>query len=379
MSSKERLLVAMQNKKPDMVPVAPDISNMIPCKLTGKPFWDIYLYNDPPLGYAYLEAVKKFKFDGWDCGYVGLGPSKYDKKEFKQEIISKTDEKIVVKETFKTSDGDLWQEIIFRPDYTPVVTKPLIKKIPDDFKIYIKYFFPDPAGSDDNEFQKWKKAVGDDGIVTCGSAYYPGFQMLVDMFDGHLEQITYAYYDYPELFDEYRDVCDDYIVKLTKRMIETKPDYIMLGASGTITLQSPELFRKFGLPTLKKVTKLAKEAGLPSLVHSCGKEKELVKICAEETDLSCINPLEIPPMGDCDLKELKEKYGSKIALMGNLHTTEVMLKGTVKDVENAAKKAIDHAGKDGGFILSTGDQCGRDTPEENIYKLVEVARSYGKY
>lgn len=44
MTSKERILVAMQNKEADMVPVSPDISNMIPCKLTGKPFWDIYLY-----------------------------------------------------------------------------------------------------------------------------------------------------------------------------------------------------------------------------------------------------------------------------------------------------------------------------------------------
>jgi hypothetical protein len=26
-----------------------------------------------------------------------------------------------------------------------------------------------------------------------------------------------------------------------------------------------------------------------------------------------------------------------------------------------------------------GDQCGRDMPPENIFKLVEVARTYGKY
>ena len=24
-------------------------------------------------------------------------------------------------------------------------------------------------------------------------------------------------------------------------------------------------------------------------------------------------------------------------------------------------------------------QCGRDTPDENIFKLIEVARTYGKY
>jgi len=42
MTSKERMLTAFRNQQPDIVPVSPDISNMIPAKLTGKPFWDIY-------------------------------------------------------------------------------------------------------------------------------------------------------------------------------------------------------------------------------------------------------------------------------------------------------------------------------------------------
>ena len=58
------------------------------------------------------------------------------------------------------------------------------------------------------------------------------------------------------------------------------------------------------------------------MIHSCGKERILIKWCAEEeTDLNCINPLEIAPMGDCDLAEIKQSFGSRLALMGNLHTT----------------------------------------------------------
>jgi len=33
----------------------------------------------------------------------------------------------------------------------------------------------------------------------------------------------------------------------------------------------------------------------------------------------------------------------------------------------------------GGSILSTGDQCGRDTPDENIPAMVDVAGDYGRY
>ena len=39
----------------------------------------------------------------------------------------------------------------------------------------------------------------------------------------------------------------------------------------------------------------------------------------------------------------------------------------------------DDAGAEGGFVLSTGDQCGRDTPEENILAMIETAKYYGKY
>ncbi|HEY5140208.1 MAG TPA: uroporphyrinogen decarboxylase family protein, partial [Methylococcales bacterium] len=88
---------------------------------------------------------------------------------------------------------------------------------------------------------------------------------------------------------------------------------------------------------------------------------------------------EIPPMGDCDLKEIKLKYGYKLALKGNLHTTEVMLFGTREKVETECKKAIDDAADGGGFILSTGDQTPRDTPEENIFALQKIAETYGKY
>jgi uroporphyrinogen decarboxylase len=142
---------------------------------------------------------------------------------------------------------------------------------------------------------------------------------------------------------------------------------------------APAIFRELALPIVQRVTALCAQEGLPSHIHSCGPERELVKICAEETDLTVIDPLEIPPMGDCDLGELKRLYGKRLVLKGNLHTTRVMLHGSPEDVVEACKRAIDDAAEGGRFILSTGDQCGRDTPEENLQAMIETARSYGRY
>ena len=65
--------------------------------------------------------------------------------------------------------------------------------------------------------------------------------------------------------------------------------------------------------------------------------------------------------------------------MGNLHTTNVMLYGSTELVKLESLKAIKAAGVNGGFVLSTGDQCGRDTPFENIFTMVNTAKEYGQY
>jgi uroporphyrinogen decarboxylase len=161
--------------------------------------------------------------------------------------------------------------------------------------------------------------------------------------------------------------------------LETKPDFICVGGSGTLVFQSPVIFRQLAFPAVKKVLELAERDGMMSHIHSCGPEKALVRIMAEETSLTVIDPLEEPPMGDCCLAEIKQLYGKTMTLKGNLHTTRTMLQGTPQDVAAASRKAIDDAAEGGRFILSTGDQCGRDTPFENLQAMIETARSYGKY
>jgi len=43
MNSKERFLTAMKNGQADRVPCTPDFSCMIPCRMTGKPYWESLL------------------------------------------------------------------------------------------------------------------------------------------------------------------------------------------------------------------------------------------------------------------------------------------------------------------------------------------------
>ncbi|MHB1456247.1 MAG: uroporphyrinogen decarboxylase family protein [Armatimonadota bacterium] len=376
MTSKERMLIAMQNGVPDRVPAAPDFSTMIPERLTGKPTWDIELYGNPPLWKAYIDAVKYFGTDGWFI-YGGVGLKTDSKVEFRARIISQDDERIRREVIYVTPIGEMVSETVYFKSNSATTTVKPIKNLKDDFE-KLKYLYPEILGYDTAYLEETRKELGDLGALGC-TCTYPGFQNWFTVCNTGLEELSYTYMDYPELIEEWRVMEHERSIKIMEMTIDAKPDFILLGGSGSITMQSPSLFRELSLPTIKQMTRMAKEAGIPTMIHSCGKERALVEMCANETDLNCVNPLEIPPMGDCDLAEIKQTFGHKVAMMGNLHTTEVMLKGSPEDVEREALKCIEDAASGGGFILSTGDQCGRDTPDANIRKLVEVCEKYGRY
>ncbi len=386
MTSKERMLTAFRNKQPDRVPASPDISNMIPAKLTGKPFWDIYLNGNPPLWKAYIEAVKYYKIDGWQ--YAGqLGPlidsnkalrpvNENDKRKFKNELVNKTDDVIVVRTYCRTPKGELWSETHYYRNQPPWTTRKYFKDFEKEFE-HLQYFYPDPSNLSGEAYWTITKAMGDLG-TTGLSIGLPGFQNLFELIDGGLPEICRLYMQKRHLIEEYRRMFHDYTVSYAERGLQIQPEFLMIGASGLLTLQSPKIFRELSLPTLKEATKMAKEADIPSHLHSCGKETYVIETVVNETNLSSIEPLEPPPGGDCDLAEIKKLYGDKIALKGNIHTTRLLM-ASPKQVDMMAKECIEAAKEGGGYVLSSGDQVGRDTPDENILAIVKAAKKYGKY
>ena len=375
MTSRERLLAVLHGQVLDCVPVCPDISNMVPARLTGKPFWDIYVYQDPPLWKAHIDAIKHFDLDGgfelYQFGdlFGDIGPEWIDR------IVHRNGDGSFVTQAFCPKMNEWSTHVRVHTADNPPASNVIPSKIglpatPSTWE-EIEGAREWPTG-----LELWRlirQEMGEQGIVGMPSGASTG--LLTGPED------IYEYHDDPRRFYERQERM---LALVESRMeaisrLDVKPDFLLCGASGSLVWQSPRIFRDLALPVLKRVTELAYELGIPTHVHSCGPEKDLVRMAAEETMLTVIDPLEVPPMGDCDLGELKRLYGGDIVLKGNLHTTSVMLHGTVDEVVSASKKAIDDAGHGGGFILSTGDQCGRDTPDENIRAMVDTARTYGRY
>ena len=374
MKSRERLLTLLNGGIPDCVPACPDISNMIPARLTGKPYWDIYVYQDPPLWKAYIDAARYFDIDaGFEL--YDFGDLFGDEIPCERRIVDRrADGSFVTREYFPSTGG--WSKYVevhtaAMPPATQIKPENLgLPAVPGTWEEItgVKQW---PKG-----LELWKlikHELGDQGVLGMPSGM--STLILTDP-DDILE-----YHDDPAKFHQRRD---EMIQHAERRMeiiarLDEKPDFLYCGASGSLIWQSPKMFRELALPVLKRVTELACDLGIPTHVHSCGPERLLVKMAVEETRLTVIDPLEVPPMGDCNLSELKRLYGNRIVLKGNLHTTDIMLNGSVNDVVRACRNCIDDAAAGGSFILSTGDQTPRDTPFENIFAVVETARTYGRY
>ncbi len=395
MTPRERLLTVLRGEIPDCVPVAPDFSNMIPARLTGKPFWDLYLYNDPPIWQAYIDAAKRFNIDALMDGYfplhfpdekdilpwLRLPPTTEEQKniipadEWQSFIVFKSPQRIVTQRSRTENTRRIWEPrvcvyyVADAPTEWIPPARAALPEIPEHFEPLEEV---KPADTGQKGLAKLKEMMAEQGLVGVFLAKSLILQS---------EQDIFRYYDRPDLHDYWAQKLVENVEKRFQNIMamDVKPDFICVGSSGTLIFQTVEIFRRLAFPAIKRAIELATDAGFPTHIHSCGPEKQLVKIMAEETDLTVIDPLEIPPMGDCILAEIKKLYGRKLTLKGNLHTTEVMLYGTPEAVSAACEKTIDDAASGGRFILSTGDQCGRDTPDENLLAMIDTARTYGKY
>src|SRR5574342_344741 len=72
MTGRQRMLAAFAHHQADYVPVSADISAMVPVRLSGRPFDEMFLDGLPHHGYAsasvaqaYVDAVKHYGMDGW--------------------------------------------------------------------------------------------------------------------------------------------------------------------------------------------------------------------------------------------------------------------------------------------------------------------------
>lgn len=141
---------------------------------------------------------------------------------------------------------------------------------------------------------------------------------------------------------------------------------------GSSSLISPRHYAEFALPAERCVTERLRELRVPSVIHICGDTNRALEAIA-----SCgADGFEID--WPVDLAIAKSRVGDRLSLKGNLHTSH-LVESSPEEIYREATDAIEKAGADGEFILSSGCAIGRDTPPENVEAMVRAANDVGWY
>ena len=80
-----------------------------------------------------------------------------------------------------------------------------------------------------------------------------------------------------------------------------------------------------------------------------------------------------------DLRTIKEKYGDRITLCGNVDSSRTLPYGTVEDVELETLACLE-IGKPGGrYILASDHSLHDGISVENIKRMFAVGLEHGRY
>jgi uroporphyrinogen decarboxylase len=138
---------------------------------------------------------------------------------------------------------------------------------------------------------------------------------------------------------------------------------------------SAKTFREFAKPYLKKcMDRIIQRRGSGTTLHICGKTK---KIWADMVDIGIAN-LSLDNIED--IGQLREQFGHKVCLIGNVDPVETIMEGTIEQIYNAGRECIRKAaGSPKGFILSSGCDIPIGTHPDKIKALMDAARIYGTF
>ena len=228
-------------------------------------------------------------------------------------------------------------------------------------------------------------------------AHFETLRRLIEIFKNSKAIIFFAHdaWEYPSAFRGTENLLLDFIdsPRFAKRIIDMIVDFqaqmvekaIALGAEIIATgddycgtkgpIMSPTHFREFILPGLKRLVDSVQRAGAFLIKHTDGNCWPIIDMIVE-AGIDALNPIQPDVM---DIREVKRRYGHKIALVGNIDCGDLLCNGSPDDVERVVKQTIKDVAPGGGYILSCSNSIHVSVRPENYVAMLTGVERYGGY
>ena len=175
-------------------------------------------------------------------------------------------------------------------------------------------------------------------------------------------------------------ICDFYI-SFSEEIVKHTRDKIDIVCTGDDIgtqrglLISLDLFRKFIKPLHKKMNNIFHKHGLKVRYHSCGNITDAIEDLIE-AGVDILNPLQFSASGMLTPLEIKKKFGKQLSFQGGIDIQHTLVEKSVKQVKNEVENILNILGENGGYILETTHNLQGDIPPENILSMYNTGASY---
>ncbi len=357
MNGYERMMAAVNQKEPDRVPI-----------------WELII-NRPVIEALHPEIISSLREKLYEWGSQG------GSYQIQADFIQKEDldgitifedsrpKKWINKNTFIDEWNITWQIPASGIPYA--ISHPIqTEKDLDSFTS------PDPNA--DYRLNTLKQAVkrfkGEKVIVFLSHDSFEFSHYLRGM-----ENLLMDYLLNPDFAKRVARIVVDYKKRVIERAIEEGADIICTGddyAHRKAPIMSPKHFQEFVLPYLQEVVDVARKNKIPFIKHTDGNIWPIIDSIIN-TGINVLDPLE--PIADMDIGRVKEAYGNKIALAGNVDCGELLSRGSQQGVIEATKETLAKAAPKGGYILASSNSIHPAVKPENYKAMVETGKKYGRY
>lgn len=171
---------------------------------------------------------------------------------------------------------------------------------------------------------------------------------------------------------------EKFYMELIKKAIDvTKTEVFMIGddlAFNSGPFISPRFFNEFFLPAYKRISNMVHNRGVKLVFHTDGDIRPLLDGLIDCFD--SIHPLQAS--ANIDIFRIKEKYGKKICLEGNV-PIELLVHGNPREISEYVKKLIKICAPGGGYMLSSGNSIVPEIPPMNYVAMLKTFKEYRDY
>jgi uroporphyrinogen decarboxylase len=159
-------------------------------------------------------------------------------------------------------------------------------------------------------------------------------------------------------------------------------DIIKIGddlGSSTSLLISPHMYRRLLKPIHADYIAFIKERTQAKLFfHTDGDVFPLIDDLIE-IGVDILNPIQTSAGKMSDIATLKKRYGKNLVLCGAVDTMRVLPFGSPAQVREEVRRVIEHLAPGGGYILASVHTIQKNVPPENILAMIEALEMYGRY